>query len=87
MQYSYNYAYILVCINNFLLQRQRCDAPKFSCQFNDPCDPLCVPGQHQYPGRSARVHIECEEGRCTEQQCPRRTTWNQANQRCEGGNG
>ena len=71
----------------FSPQRQRCSAPTFSCQFNDPCDPQCVPGQHQYPGRSARGYVECVEGRCTEQQCPRRTTWDQASQMCTGGNG
>ena len=44
--------------------------------------------QHVYPGGSDTVYVECVQGACAEQQCPRRTIWNQANQQCEGkGNG
>ena len=72
----------------FITQRgQRCDADIFSCQYNDPCNPRCVPEQFFYPGRGPRWYVGCRGGKCTDLRCPRRTTWNQTNQRCEGNHG
>ena len=31
-------------------------------RYNNPCDPLCVEGQHQYPGSGGRTYIDCAEG-------------------------
>ena len=50
-------------------------------------DPLCVGGQFYHPSRSDSTYVQCVNGECTQQRCPRRTTWNQDNLRCEGGNG
>ena len=76
------YHYINTCnvLSLILQQRQNCDAPRFSCRFNNPCDPECVSGQQFYPGSGPRKYVECVEGQCVDRRCSwryGRTEWNQ----------
>ena len=74
-------AVILYC--SYKQQQQNCHRQRFNCDFNDPCDPLCVPGQYHYPGQGPSRYISCEEGACSTHRCPRGTHWDQGDQRCE----
>ena len=75
--------YDSIFVFSYKQKPQNCAAPRFNCDLNDPCDPLCVAGQFHYPGQGPSRYITCAGGLCKTHRCPRGTKWNQANLRCQ----
>mmetsp|Transcript_17481 Transcript_17481/g.24108 ORF Transcript_17481/g.24108 Transcript_17481/m.24108 type:complete len:664 (-) Transcript_17481:245-2236(-) len=56
----------------------------FSCEGNDPCNPLAVPGKYYYSHcKKKRRYIQCsDQGQCFDMKCPAKTFWDDAALTC-----
>ena len=64
---------------------QDCDSRTFTCDYNNPCRPLCDEDQFFYPGNWPNKYIECAgagHGMCKERTCPNEHYWNRHTESC-----